>query len=205
VDRLLKRSAALGFLGGMPVQDQIDHALGFVLAGEALLGGAPGSVVDLGSGGGIPGVVVASCWPDTRVVLLDANERRTDFLSRELEGQDGLLSLHVVRGRAEELGRDPELREMFDLVTARSFGPPAVTAECGSALVTEGGVLIVSEPPDVDTAERWPPAGVALVGLSIGGGFRFGDRFGYQTLHKSAPVSDRYPRRTGIPTKRPLF
>jgi 16S rRNA (guanine527-N7)-methyltransferase len=205
VNQILKRSAALGFLGGMPVPDQIDHALGFVLAGEAMLGRAPGSVVDLGSGGGVPGVVLASCWPDSRVVLIDANERRTDFLGRELDGTAGRPSLHVVRGRAEELGRTPELRETFDLVTARSFGPPAVTAECGSPLMSDGGVLVVSEPPDVDAAERWPADGLALIGLSIGRGFRFGDRFGYQAFRKTAPVSERYPRRTGIPTKRPLF
>ena len=50
-------------------------------------------------------------------------------------------------GRAEDAGRDPELREGFDLVTARSFARPAVTAEIGAGLVRPGGVMVVSEPP----------------------------------------------------------
>ena len=202
---LLERSAALGFLGGMPVTDQIDHALGFVLAVESVTGGVPGSVVDLGTGGGVPGVVLASCWPGSRVVLLDANERRTDFLADQLDGREGRPKIQVVRGRAEELGRSPELREQFDLVTARSFGSPAVTVECGSSLLAVGGSMVISEPPDLEPAGRWPSEGLGLVGLTLGRGFRAGDRYGYQSFGKTAPLDERYPRRTGIPAKRPLF
>jgi 16S rRNA (guanine527-N7)-methyltransferase len=202
---VLRRSAELDFLGGMPLSDQIDHALGFVAMVEGLLGRSPESFLDLGTGGGVPGLVLVSCWPGARAVLLDANERRTEFLAGELETVADLPSAGVVPGRAEELGRRPELREVSEVVTVRSFGSPAVTAECASPLLRVGGVLVVSEPPDSNGADRWPTEGLRTVGLEVDGAFRFDDRFGYQSLRKADAVSDRFPRRVGIPTKRPLF
>jgi 16S rRNA (guanine527-N7)-methyltransferase len=205
VEQILHRSAELGFLGSMSVSDQIDHALGFVVAAESVLQRQPRSVVDMGAGGGVPGLVLLSCWPDSRLVLLDANERRTEFLSTETAGWDAPGTVEVLRGRAEEIGRMDRLRQQFDLVTSRSFGVPAVTAECGSPLLAVGGVMVVSEPPDGPDGTRWPVEGLTQVGLRVSTRVRFDDRFGYQVLVKSDPTPDRYPRRVGIPSKRPLF
>lgn len=212
VGETLSRSAELGFLGGMPVGDQVDHALGFVSVAESFLGRSPSAVVDLGSGGGIPGVVLSSCWPQGRIVLLDSSERRTDFLLAEATIWDrggsaevGLGAVEVVRSRAEDFGRMPQMRGEFDLVTARSFGPPAVTAECGAPLLVLGGLLIVSEPPEPTEGVRWPSDGPVLLGLEAVARVRVDDRFGYQVLLKAQPTPERYPRRVGIPTKRPLF
>ncbi len=204
--RVLEQAATLGFLGEAPVDDQVDHALGFVAAVEEAIGIQPRAVLDLGSGGGLPGLVVACCWPDARIVLVDANERRTRFLSEVVVGPlPGTPPVEVIRGRTEVLGREGGLRECFDLVTSRSFGRPAVTAENGSSFLEVGGWLVVSEPPDVPSVVRWPTAGLATVGLTSVAAIRPPDRFGYQILRKSEPISDRYPRRTGIPTKRPIF
>jgi 16S rRNA (guanine527-N7)-methyltransferase len=212
VGETLIRSGELGFLGGMPVADQVDHALGFVSVAESFLGRPPSAVVDLGTGGGIPGVVLSSLWPEGRVVLLDSSERRTEFLLSETTGSDRGLSdearlgsIEVVRSRAEDFGRTPEMRGQFDLVTARSFGPPAVTAECGAPLLALGGLLIVSEPPELTEGVRWPSDGLDLLGLDAVARVRVDDRFGYQVLVKAQPTPERYPRRVGIPTKRPLF
>src|SRR5664280_490355 len=205
VEDVLRRSATLGFLGGMDLDDQIDHALGFVFTVEASLGRTPSSVLDLGSGGGVPGLILLSCWPESRIVLMDANERRTEFLSVELaEWSPGGL-VEVVRGRAEELGRDPRLRERFELVTSRSFGLPAVAAECGVSFLSVGGLLVVSEPPEADSNTRWPVDGLAQLGLEPSVRLRFDGRFGFQALTKVEALADRYPRRVGIPAKRPLF
>ncbi len=187
------------------MDDQIDHALGFVAVVEASIGIQPRAVVDLGSGGGLPGLVVASCWPDARIVLVDANERRTQFLI-EVSGTFRERSpVEVIRGRTETLGRDARLREQFDLVTSRSFGRPAVTAENGSCFLEVEGCLVVSEPPDSRSEERWPSTGLSIVGLSPVEAIRHEDRFGYQILRKTEPLSERYPRRIGIPAKRPIF
>jgi 16S rRNA (guanine527-N7)-methyltransferase len=204
VRQALSRSFELGFLGSMPIEDQIDHGLGFVVIMEAVLGGPPSGVIDLGTGGGVPGLVLASCWPDTRVVLIDASERRTSFLQEVLDGWPGQTGAEVIRGRAEELGRLPTLRQTFEAVTSRSFGIPALTAECGSSFLAVEGAMVVSEPP-VETPDRWPDEGVALVGLRAGEASRVAGRFGYQVLRKAEAIDDRFPRRVGVPTKRPLF
>lgn len=205
VRRALSRSFDLGFLGSMPTDDQIDHGLGFVVIIEAALGGPPSSVIDLGTGGGVPGLVLASCWPDSRVVLIDANERRTSFLQETLDSWPGPSGAEVIRGRAEDLGRLTGLREEFEAATSRSFGIPALAAECGSSFLALDGTMVVSEPPEVEIEDRWPKEGLALVGLQSAGASRVAGRFGYQVLRKVNTIDGRYPRRVGIPAKRPLF
>jgi len=191
----LTRSQALGFLGPGPIGAQIDHALRFA---EACPGPPPGRALDLGAGGGLPGLVLALAWPDSYWVYLDANERRTAFLG-EASVLLGLRDrVEVRRGRAEDLGHDPTLRATFDLVTARSFGPPAVTAECASPLLVAGGTLLVSEPPE--DADRWDEPGLAQLGLTRGP-----RQSGCQVLIQTTVCPDRFPRRVGIPGKRPLF
>jgi 16S rRNA (guanine527-N7)-methyltransferase len=205
VVQTLHRSAALGFLGSMPVDEQIDHALGFAMASEEALGGPPESAVDLGTGGGVPGLILRSCWPTSRILLMDGNERRTEFLASELKGQETGGDTVVVRGRAEELARADEYQGSFQLVVARSFGRPAVTAECGAPLLAHLGVMVVSEPPGDDLEGRWPDKGLAEVGMERLLRYRFDDRYGYQVLIKTGETPERYPRRVGIPGKRPLF
>ncbi len=205
LELVFQRSVELGFLGGMPIGDQVDHALGFVEILESELEGPPESVLDLGTGGGMPGLVFCSCWPETRVLLVDANQRRTEFLTEVIESWAPGSRVEVVRGRAEELGRLPELREQVSAVTARSFGTPAVTAECAAPFLEVGGVMVVSEPPDSSTDERWPASGLDLVGLAAVRSVRPVERYGYHVLRKSRSLGDRYPRRVGIPVKRPLF
>ncbi len=201
---ILCRSAEQGFLGGMPVEEQIDHALGFVAVVQGAIGRAPSSVADLGSGGGVPGLILCSCWPESHLVLMDGNQRRTEFLAAELR-RWGRTSVEVVRGRLEELGRVNRYRQEFEVITARSFGPPAVTAECAAPLLAAEGVIVVSEPPGAQELIRWPAEGLAQLGLAPGPQVRVADRFGYQVLVKSGDTPDRYPRRVGIPSKRPLF
>jgi len=203
--RALSRSFDLGFLGSMPIDDQIDHALGFVAVLESSSGGAPESVIDLGTGGGVPGLVLVSCWPEARVVLMDASERRTEFLSESLETWPTTGNAEVIRGRAEDLGREGGLREQFAVVTSRSFGIPALTAECGASFLVVGGWMAVSEPPEVPAEARWPQDGLGVVGLERVETIRVAGRFGYQLLHKVAGIDDRFPRRVGIPAKRPVF
>ncbi len=205
LDAVLRRSFDLGFLGRMPIPDQVEHALGFVAILESERGGPPAGVIDLGTGGGVPGLVLASCWPESRVVLMDANERRTAFLQDVVESWTGPVHAEVVRGRAEDVGRLDEFRERFESVTSRSFGLPGATAECGSSFLEVGGSMVISEPPDLDDSERWPESGLRQLGLVPVRTVRPLDRFGYQILEKVEPIGDRFPRRVGVPVKRPIF
>jgi len=202
----LRHAAGAGFLGPMALTEQVDHALGFVWVVESVLRGPPASVLDLGTGGGVPGLVLASCWPAARVVLVESQQRRVAHLERARASVPEPGNLEVVGARAELLGRRRGYREAFEAVTARSFGPPAVTAECGAPFVGVGGVLVASEPPaDLAAPDRWPGEGLAQLSLHDVGMVRFESRFGYRTLGKSGSISSRFPRRTGIPAKRPLF
>lgn len=203
VVKMLEQSAGLGFLGPMPVSAQISHALGFVAAARRAGAKDPRRVLDLGSGAGMPGWVLADCWPLSEIVLLDSSQRRTEFLESQVVGWNRHPEVRVVRDRAEVVGRSPLFREQFDVVTARSFGGPAVTIECGAPLVEVGGIMIVSEPPADE--RRWPEAGLQEFGLEAHEPFRSDSGYNYQVLVKVLPIGERYPRRTGVPAKRPLF
>ena len=146
----------------------------------------------------MPGLVLALRWASSAWTLVDAAERRCHFLGGAVAELGLAARVRVLQGRAEELGRDPSLRGRFVLVTARSFGPPAVTAECAAPFLEVGGQLLVSEPPTT-AAHRWP-AEVTALGMAVGP--RVG---GIQALIQATPCPERFPRRTGVPAKRPLF
>ncbi|MGH9005022.1 MAG: RsmG family class I SAM-dependent methyltransferase, partial [Acidimicrobiia bacterium] len=121
-----------------------------------------GRVLDLGSGGGVPGLVLAHELPALRIVLVDAAVRRCRFL-REAIADVGLTGqVEVVEERAETAARHPTLRGAFDVVVARSFGAPALTAECAVGFLRLGGSLVVSEPPEA--SGRWPPEALDELG-----------------------------------------
>lgn len=200
LEAVLEQARDLGFLGPGPVAGHISHAAGFV---QAVGDQHPTRVVDLGSGGGVPGLVVAVAWPGATIFLLDSNERRALFLARAAD-ELGLTDRVIVgHARAEDAGRDAAWRGRADLVLARSFGPPAVTAECAAPLLVVGGRLVVSEPPD-EPGDRWPEAPLARLGLHPAG--RMEKAFSrFQVLRQERICPDEYPRRVGVPAKRPLF
>lgn len=200
LESVLEDARALGFLGPGPVVGHIEHAKGFL---QAVGTEMPTKVIDLGSGAGLPGLVLALAWPDVPIVLLDSSERRTLFLAK-VAVELGISS-HVVvaRARAEEAGRDSDWRARADLIVARSFGLPAVTAECAAPLLQVGGRLIVSEPPE-EGGSRWPADGLKPLGLRPAG--RFEQAFcRFQVLRQESLCPEDFPRRTGVPEKRPLF
>lgn len=159
----------------------------------------PSMAVDLGSGAGIPGLALAGLWPRSRWLLLDAALRRVDLLRDSVDALGWAERVTVVHGRAEDVAHDPAFRGGADLVTSRSFGPPAAAAECGAAFLRVGGVLAVTEPPESD-GDRWDADGLARLGLRrdvLSGGV--------QRLRCVEPTPAEFPRRSGVPAKRPLF
>jgi len=179
-----------------------------VAHGRALLAGLPerGRVLDLGAGGGVPGLVVATYRPELELTLLEARRRACRFLRDAVRGL-GLAGVDVVEARAEEAARRPELREAFAGVVARSFGPPAVTAECAVGFLRLGARLVVSEPPDTgaspSSSSRWPPDGLAVLGL--GPAVRGGEPEASFVTVEKIRSDGRWPRRVGLSAKRPQW
>jgi 16S rRNA (guanine527-N7)-methyltransferase len=157
--------------------------------------------MDLGSGGGLPGLPLALVWPTTRWVLLDGSRTRAEFLQHAVTELGLTNRVQVIGERAEVAGRG-ELRATIDCVVARSFAGPAATAECGAPFLRVGGLLVVAEPPG-GAPERWDAHGLALLGLEVDR--RVSGRTAYQVLRQGTACPDRFPRRVGVPAKRPLF
>ena len=199
--KTLEAARQLGFLGPGPIEGQYGHARD--LAGA--VGEFQGSMLDLGSGGGIPGLVLADEWPAAVVTLLDSQRRRCAFLTAAVSDLDLADRVRVVCGRAEVLARVEHLRAQFDLVVARSFASPATTAECAVGFLRVGGALVVSEPPDAEgTAARWDPDGMAQLGFEAVVALRRGTAGAVRAVLATEPA-ERWPRRDGVPSKRPLW
>lgn len=200
--RALEESRARGFLGPVAIETQIEHASGFRHVWDDITPTPPAQFLDLGSGGGLPGLVLFEYW-GVPATFVDSMVKRTSFLEETMQWEGAPSGGMVLNGRAEQLSRDHDLEGQFPLVTARSFGPPAVTAECAVRFLAIEGVLIVSEPPNDDDPDRWNPSALGQLGLRSEGRVRHGAA--YQILRKIRPTPERYPREIGIPGKSPLF
>jgi 16S rRNA (guanine527-N7)-methyltransferase len=207
LDEILRQAQDLGMFGPGPVAEHRRHAE--ELSGLALSGLEPERTIqflDLGSGGGLPGLVLGWGLPTSdRMIgaLLDSQHRRAAFLEEAVDRLGVAERIHIVLGRAEDAARDVAHRERYDLVVARAFGPPAVTAECAVAFLSPGGRLVVSEPPESDPA-RWDVDQLAALGLSPPE-LRAGAHAHAAVFHRHGDLDPRWPRRPGIPAKRPLW
>jgi 16S rRNA (guanine527-N7)-methyltransferase len=153
---------------------------------------------DLGSGAGLPGLPMAVARPDVQVVLCDSDSRRCAFL-RHVTALLVLANTTVTADRAERLGRAVGSRESFDVVVSRALASPAVLCELALPLVRVGGRLCALVG---DAAEASATARVAAT--ECGGGVPLSAGPGVMVVEKLAPTPERYPRRVGVPSKRPL-
>jgi 16S rRNA (guanine527-N7)-methyltransferase len=154
----LGESQRLGFLGTRPIDEVIEHARGFV-RGLAEIESSS-SVVDLGTGGGVPGLVIAHDRVDLRITLVDRRTKRTDFLERMVRRLGWSDRVVVAAMDVDEftLGRD----HSFDAAVARGFGPPNDTLTRAVRLVRPAGRIVISEPP---VGDRWDPALLEQLGV----------------------------------------
>lgn len=146
-----------GGIGRGPVEAAIDHALAYVAA----LPVQPGVLVDLGSGGGLPGLVIAAAAPDWQLHLVERRSKRADLLRYG-------VSVLKMGERVEVHGQDvarfvPAHGGEADVVTARSFAPPLVVVRTARPLVRVGGAILISDPPD--GRARWTTADLVPLGL----------------------------------------
>lgn len=175
---------------------------------DLLLPGRRERVLDLGAGAGLPGLPLKIAVPGLSLTLLEATGRKAAFL-REAVGELALEQVEVLTGRAEDLARQAERREAYDLVVARAVAPLPTLLELALPFVRIGGALAAPKgsgaPQEVSRSER-------ALGL-LGGRLVSVARLAVPgaehpprlvLVRKVAPTPETYPRRSGIPAKRPL-
>jgi len=167
---------------------------------------AGAALIDVGSGAGFPGIPLKIARPDLAVTLLEAASRKAAFL--ELAAAEIGAVLSVVEARAEQAARDPIWRERFDVAVARAVAPLPALCELVLPFLRRGGKAVLLKGPSV-TSEV--DAG-ARASAMLGGGhpelimcqLPGGARRVIVTIEKVAATPSDYPRRPGVPAKRPL-
>ena len=175
---------------------------------EALLGGADWRCLDVGSGGGLPGMPLAIAFPSLRVTLLESVAKKAAFLSEAVH-ELGLTGVTVLTARAEDAARDPGERDGYDLVVARALAPLPVALEWCLPFARPGGVVVL-------------PRGSDLAGQLAAGRFAAGQLAArlrdpiplddpdlppgrsLVVADKAGPTPKRFPRRPGLASKQPL-
>jgi 16S rRNA (guanine527-N7)-methyltransferase len=148
-----------------------------------------GPVIDVGSGGGSPGIPLAASMPDRAFTLLEAERRKCAFLERFAAE---LPNVEVVWGRAEELPVD-----RYGVALAKALAKPPVATELCLPLVTPRGAAVLWVGPDADLDR------VKRVAEQLGGELE-SDRDGLVVVRKLTPTPAGFPRRPGMAKKRPL-
>jgi 16S rRNA (guanine527-N7)-methyltransferase len=164
-----------------------------------------GSVADLGSGAGLPALVLAAALPWTRVAAVESNARKCAFITEAAEAM-GLSNVEVVRARAEEWSEG--LGE-WDAVTARAVSALPVLCEYAAPLLREGGTLVAWKGSVDEDELRDGEAAAARLGLAPSGvvpvePYRDSERRTLYLFEKVAPTPPNFPRRSGMAAKKPL-
>ena len=197
----LEEAKRRGLIGTEPLDRTLAHAR--ALGQVATESGPPASpCLDLGSGGGVPGLILASDWPASAWVLLDSNQRSVEFLGEAVRALELADRVTVSGERAEIAGREPNHRERYGLVTVRAVAGPGVTAEYVAPFLCPGGLGVVSEPPGA-LPDRWDPVGLEELGLTLDS--HRAEPVAVAVLRKTESLAERFPRRTGVARKRPLW
>ena len=165
-------------------------------------------LLDVGSGAGLPGVPLAIAYPGLSVTLLEATRKKAAFLEH-LIGELELDNIDVLAGRAETLARDIGLREAFDVVASRAVARLPVMAELTLPFCRVGGIVVAQKARGATTEIEDAEDAMGLLGGRLREAMpvavpESGVRRLLVTIDKQTPTPDRYPRRPGIPAKRPL-
>lgn len=173
------------------------------------LSGGAASVIDVGTGGGFPGLPVALARPELSVTLLDALRKKKAAVSA-VAAAAGAGNVTALWGRAEEFGRDPGHREQFDVALCRAVGRLPVVLELTLPFLRIGGRCLLHRGQEAQTEIEATIPHLRLLGGRFGDVFRYklpdnnNDRF-IVCIEKTDQIDHRYPRRPGIPAKRPLW
>ena len=165
-------------------------------------------IIDVGTGAGLPGMPLRILWPGIRLVLLEATAKKAKFLEH-LAAELGLNDVEIVVGRAEEVAHDARYREKFELVLSRAVAALPVLAELTLPFCALGGSLVAQKSGAIDQEVGRASRAITVLGgrlreVRAVGLVEFADRRCLVVIDKIKPTPPEYPRRPGMPAKRPI-
>ena len=189
---------------------QIKHFLDSLTVTLALKPGAKSfRLIDVGSGAGLPGIPLKILMPDIKLTLLEATAKKAAFLNH-ISQKLGLKDVEVVVGRAEDIAHREQYREQFDIVLSRAVASLASLVELTLPFCAIGGSFIAQKKGEIDPELSQASRAVGLLGGKLRERKKIelaefsGERW-LIIIDKVSPTPEAYPRRAGIPQKRPLL
>lgn len=181
------------FIDSLSVLDKIDKA---------------STIIDVGTGAGFPGIPIKIAYPKTKVVLLDSLNKRINFLNKVIEKLD-LKNIKAIHGRAEDIGRDKEHREKYDIAIARAVAPLNILLEYLMPFVKVEGKCICMKGSNVEKELEDSKKAINILNGTLEKSEEFNlanteNRRSMIEIKKTKLISNIYPRKSGVPSKKPL-
>ncbi|MEA4921983.1 MAG: 16S rRNA (guanine(527)-N(7))-methyltransferase RsmG [Eubacteriaceae bacterium] len=164
-------------------------------------------IIDIGTGGGFPGIPLAIVFPDKKFYLLDSSAKRLKIIDQLAKGID-ITNIDIVHGRAEELARKAEYREKFDLAVSRAVANLSTLSEYCLPFVKTGGVFISYKGPTGDSELEEAAEAIRILGGQLQRVEKTEGTFGMEHqliyIKKKKPTAKKFPRSGGKPAKDPI-
>ncbi len=192
------------------------HFLDSVYGGKYISTDKGGSLIDIGTGAGFPGIPLKICYPALQVTLMDSLNKRIGFL-KEVIQELGLTDIDAVHSRAEDLGRNSSYREQYDWAVSRAVANLSVLSEYSLPFVKPGGYFLSYKSGEVkEESQKADKAAMILGGrieeikeysYTVPGGDEIETEIYHRTIvmiKKIKSTGKKYPRKAGMPAKEPL-
>ncbi len=191
-----------------PAEIQIKHFLDSLTVLKFIKNKTSASLIDIGTGAGFPGIPLKIMLPDLSLTLVESSQKKTEFCKVVTEKLQ-LTDTAVIAARAEDLGKDPNQRERYDWAVARAVADLSVLAEYLLPFVRLDGKALAMKGANVESELNKAGHALSILGAEITEvvNLDLPNNSGRRTLivmKKIAPTPAAYPRRAGIPTKKPI-